>query len=211
MWDWLRRSRMGMAEGRFLGINAKTCLQQRQNRAMCGQILSGNTGAIAPSPSAERVTRTHARNPIDGTAQANAVEGLSWMPPCGGLGESRTLRVRILYEEGQQSAQELKSRSRIYTGQSCDAARSVISVAADHENGFSLTCWRFALAPFLLGFPHQVVTPGSGHSLRGRNVLPSCEGSKPEPCQPGERLKREVGDEPSLTVQGVVARYLLRS
>jgi hypothetical protein len=97
MWDWLRRSRMGMAEGRFLGINAKTCLQQRQNRAMCGQILSGNTGAIAPSPSAERVTRTHARNPIDGTAQANAVEGLSWMPPCGGLGESRTLRVRILY------------------------------------------------------------------------------------------------------------------
>ena len=36
MWDWLRRSRMGMAEGRFIAINIKTCLQQRRERGDVG-------------------------------------------------------------------------------------------------------------------------------------------------------------------------------
>jgi hypothetical protein len=40
-----------------------------------GQILSGNTGAIAPSPSTARVTPTHAGNPIDRTTQASALRG----------------------------------------------------------------------------------------------------------------------------------------
>ena len=37
-----------------------------------GEILSGNAGAIAPSPSAARVTPTHAGKPIAGTTQASA-------------------------------------------------------------------------------------------------------------------------------------------
>jgi len=36
-----------------------------------GQILSGNTGAIAPSPALPELPPTHARNPIDGTIQAS--------------------------------------------------------------------------------------------------------------------------------------------
>jgi len=48
MWDWLRRSRMGMAEGRFITFNTNTYLQQRRQEGALGEILSGNTGAIAP-------------------------------------------------------------------------------------------------------------------------------------------------------------------
>lgn len=97
MWDWLRRSRMGMAEGRSIGFNANTCLQQRREQGdVWGRScqvtleLSHHHQALPELPSRMQETRS--------TAPLWPVpEGLRWMPPYGGLGESRTLRVRILY------------------------------------------------------------------------------------------------------------------
>ena len=107
MWDWLRRSRMGTAEGRIIAITASTCLQQRREQGDVGEILSGNPGAIAPSPSAARGTPRMEETPS--TAPLGPVpEGLRGMLPCGGLGQSRTLRVWLLYE-GRRRAFSVRS------------------------------------------------------------------------------------------------------
>ena len=97
MWDWLPRSRVGMAEGRFIAINANRCLQQRREQGdVWGRScqvtleLSHHHQALPELP--PRMQESPSPAPL-----RPVPEGRRWMPPCGGLGERRTLRVRILY------------------------------------------------------------------------------------------------------------------
>ena len=110
MWDWLRRSRMGMAEGRFIAININTCLQQRREQGdvwgRSRQVtleLSHQYQALPELP--PRMQETPSTAPL-----RPVLEGLRWMPPCGGLGQSRTLRVRILYIPIQGSSVKRSAR-----------------------------------------------------------------------------------------------------
>ena len=81
MWDWLRRSRMGMAEGRFIAINANPCLQQRREQ----DDVWGRSCQVSLEPSHHRQAlpelppRMHETS---STALLRPVpEGLRWMPP----------------------------------------------------------------------------------------------------------------------------------
>jgi hypothetical protein len=68
-----------------------------ENRAMCGANPVSYHWSYRTITSTARVTPTHVGSPIDGAPRRPVREGLRWMPPCGGREQSRTLRVRILY------------------------------------------------------------------------------------------------------------------
>ena len=72
MWDWLRRSRMGMAEGRFIAINANT----RRN-GVCAVTITPHSPISLPVTTTWHLVQTQ--------KQMNVLRFLAVAPPCTAL------------------------------------------------------------------------------------------------------------------------------
>ena len=90
---------MGVAEGRFIAINANAWLRQRREQ---GDVWSKSCQlSLQPSHHHQHCqSYPHAcRKPHRRHHSGQSVKGCGGCPPVGGRGQSRTLRVRILYTD----------------------------------------------------------------------------------------------------------------